>query len=336
MSSQGEEIEHDEGEDTPEEEAQARRSGWRPLDEFTRKGGDPDQWRSAREFLDRGDKILPVVRAERDRLREQVERLEGDVGRLTTETGRLTNTIEEQRGVLHELREMARTASEAGYQRGMAELAVKRREAVEAGDVEAVDQISEQIEATKAARATVAKPRDASNPQSQPQAKIDPAVSAFVDANPWFMQDKPLHDAMNREHERLLQAHPAMAIGENLRRAKDAVMAQFPEKFGIVAEPEPDLEDEELEDEAPPAPAPRQRARSSAPLAPTSAGQRRRARATGIDSIEDSADRAQASAAFKRLKEQMPDFTEDEYMAIWRDPKADVLSVMKRKEASRG
>ena len=48
-----------------------------------------------------------------------------------------------------------------------------------------------------------------------------------------------------------------------------------------------------------------------------------------IDQIQDVSERQQARDAFNRTKRQLPDYTEAEYMALYADPHADVLTMQK-------
>jgi hypothetical protein len=52
--------------------------------------------------------------------------------------------------------------------------------------------------------------------------------------------------------------------------------------------------------------------------------------ASPIDAIGDQEERRQARAAFNSIKRGMPEYTEAEYMAVYDDPHADVLDVMKQ------
>ena len=51
---------------------------------------------------------------------------------------------------------------------------------------------------------------------------------------------------------------------------------------------------------------------------------------TKINAIADPAERAQAREAFNRMKQQLPDYTEAEYMALYADPHGDVLSLQQK------
>ncbi len=74
-------------------ELEARRLGWVDKEEFK---GDPDKWRPADEFLDRGRRILPIVQANERRLHRRVDELEN----LLKETRESTKELLEFRDIL--------------------------------------------------------------------------------------------------------------------------------------------------------------------------------------------------------------------------------------------
>src|SRR6202012_6126561 len=57
-------------------EAEARRAGWRPLEEYR---GKPGGWVDAKAFLERGETFMPFLQADRRRLREEYERMSSEV-----------------------------------------------------------------------------------------------------------------------------------------------------------------------------------------------------------------------------------------------------------------
>lgn len=302
---------------TPEEqrqvqmESEARRMGWRPKEEYR---GAPGGWRSAEEFLKRGQDILPMVRKDLIRERERGTKMEEEIKALR-------QTVDEQKAAMEDLLRMARTADERGYKRGIEELKLKRREAASAGDHAAVVAITEQIEEVEEARATAPPaqpPKAPPAPVPQPP-KLDPVVEKFISENPWFNSDPVLHRAMEAEHMALLEDMPGLSLTENLRTAKEAVMARYPKKFGISEEPPEEVEEE-------PAPV-RQPTRRTTVNAPTPPANPRRNQATGIASIEDPQERAMAQQAFNRIRRQIPDITEAEWFAVYQNPKADVMDI---------
>lgn len=309
--------ENDEFLDDPEpepdhDEVEARRQGWRPLAEYR---GKPGGWVDAKTFLARGNDYLPFVQKERNQLRDQV-------AGMTQELSGLRSELSKAQQDMQKLLDFSRRADKAGYDRAVADLKAKQREAVAQGDTATYDAVADQLDQMHEARAEAAPPAPvaaaAPAPAPQPQVTLNalpPEVQVFMAENEgWFMHDKVLNSAMIAEHNRLIEEAPGMSLIEQLEAAKEIVMAKFPRKFGLPEAPA---------DAAPP---PR---RPAAPLAPTPAartpGNRGR---TGIDSIADPAERAQAREGFKRAQRNTPGITEDEFLAIFLDPHSDVLETM--------
>lgn len=299
------------------DEAEARRMGWRPYEEYR---GPPGQWRTAAEFLERGKTILPIVRKDLEKQREINANMESEIKALRS-------TVDEQKTVMEDLLKMARTANESGYQRAIEELKAQKRQAAQAGDMATVVAIDDKIDEIQEERLSAKRDPEPKKPVEQPtlpKPPVNPAVDRFIAENPWFKTDAVLNKAMEAEHIYLLQESPDLSLEENLHAAKEAVMDRYPSKFPGHKKPKataPVEEEEEVVEETPP---PRRRQSSvSAPSAPAGG----RVKATGIASIEDPQERAVAQQAFNRAKRQMSDLTEAEWFSIYQDPKGDYLEA---------
>lgn len=288
----------------------AREMGWKPLSEYN---GPPGKWSDARTFVQRGESILPIMRA-------QNRELISEAIKSRKQVDSLTRTVTEQGLILNDLRKLAQNSEDRGYKKALADLKQQQRDAVAAADTVAYEQVSEQIETLQTARTEAVSPPPAPKAPEVPQ-----EIQDFIAANAWFNRDKMLNQQMIAAHEKVIRKHPGASLAKQLELARAVVVADFPDAF-------PD----EVDDGAGPAPAPRSRSASVATptRTPTNPGTRR---SPGIDGIEDQADRAEARAAFNRMKRQFPDYTEAEYMAIYAEPHGDVLADIKtRKEQRNG
>jgi hypothetical protein len=110
-----------------------------------------------------------------------------------------------------------------------------------------------------------------------------------------------------------------MDLTENLRVAKERVMARFPDKFGLPPQ-----------NEAPP----NARQRQPGPAAPTPPARQPARGARGLMQIPDEGERAIARQAFDSMKRAMPDLNEDDYIQLYNDPKADVLEIVRLRKAA--
>lgn len=206
-------------------EAQARRMGWRPKEDFARP---PERWVDAKTFVDRGMTELPV-------LRDRYRKLDGQFTGLTRELNETKTTLAEQQRVLLELREMSKNAEDRAYIRAARELAAREREAVAAADTAAYDMVQRErqdLEQTRP-RVTVEAPPVRQQPPPGPQApqQAAPEVEAWVQANPWFKQDPVLNQVAIAFDAEVKRDHPDWTVTEQLAEAKARVVARFPDKF---------------------------------------------------------------------------------------------------------
>jgi hypothetical protein len=307
--------------DDPAIEVRAREMGWKPLAEYR---GPPGKWQPAADFISRGENILPIVRDQNRRLTERL-------GKLETEFGALRATATEQLQIIKDLREMGRTADQRGYNRALAEIESKKRAAVESGDTKAYDQLVEQAEALSSQRPTAvaAEPVRPAVETPRPTApQVTAPVQAFLAANPWMNSKKLLGDTMIAFHQEILNERGAtqdvLNVNPDLDRelleeAKSRVVEKYPERFGAPPR-----------DPAPPQPRHRRAAAVAQPTAEPPAP-RPGATAATINSIQDPAERAEARDAYNRMKRNMPDYTEAEYMALYSDPHGDVLEMEQKR-----
>lgn len=199
-----------ESQDSPEDKA--RRMGWKPKEELK----DPSKHLSAEEFLERGESIMPILRANN-------KALEKSVADYKTE-------LKDMKKTLAEFQKFATKAEQRGYASAMRELETQQAAAVEAGDADGVKAITKEM---------VALEKDARSDlpaQQDPRGWTDDyaeAVDDFRDANPWFDTDRTMTVwAKGLDNELKADGMEAKArLKEIARQAK----AEFPDKFGNPA-----------------------------------------------------------------------------------------------------
>lgn len=290
-------------------EARARVMGWKPLAEYR---GDPRRWTDAAAFIAHGEEQLPILR---DQSRRMSEKLVVQDAKLAD----LQNTVAEQAQAVRDAMALARKAGEAGYNRALAELKGKQREAVEAGDLVAFEQVEEQIGALETTRAEVVAPAPPPPPprREEPALPVLPTeINQFYADNPWFKTNPILSKAMIDLHNAVIAESPTMPLADQLEVARGRLKKTFPAAFE---------EDDDVVEERP-----RPRARV---LAPGAVPPRRPAGASPIDAIQDPTERAEARRAFNSMHKQDEKLTEAEYMSMVDDPHADVLSIIKNRKA---
>jgi hypothetical protein len=172
-------------------EADARKDGWRPKDEWT---GDPDKWKDAKAFVEYGD-IETRVEA---RVRKEFE------GRFAKLEKVSTKTI---------------AKIQADTQAEIARLKAERREAVKAGDVEAVEAYDARIETKQNAKDDV------------------DADAEFKSRNEWYGDDDVLTSWAQTTSQKIVKEYYAdkgvqMPLEEMYAEVERRTKARFPEKFG--------------------------------------------------------------------------------------------------------
>lgn len=137
-----------------EAEQRAMEQGWKPKDQFE---GSEDEWRSARDFLERGEMIGKIRSQSR-----QIQSVEQALKSITTQNTKMY---------------------ERGYNEALATLNAQKRQALADGDLVAVEDIKDRIDAVKAeGRAVVAA---AAAPAKTIQGE-DPEHADWLVQNPWY------------------------------------------------------------------------------------------------------------------------------------------------------
>lgn len=183
-------------------EARARQMGWTPKDEFK---GDPSKWRDAGEFIERGEREVPLLRA-------QNRRLEAKIGELST--------------TVREMGEYLSKTEQRAYDRAIADLKQQRKDALAAGDGDAFDKADEQLEQLKRDAAAKA----AQHAQKKDDGGADPVYTEWESRNPW-LKDQELSDYAEFAAQKLRAGGERATGAEFLDLVAAKVKAQFPTKF---------------------------------------------------------------------------------------------------------
>src|ERR1700722_9310624 len=108
-------------------EAEAREMGWKPFDKFR---GNPEKFTSAREYVEKGRHVLPIVLEREKRLRQ--EGLTKDA-----ELATLRQTVKSQGDALDAVVKKIAKVDQQAFIRARAEVIARIKEATEAGDADA-------------------------------------------------------------------------------------------------------------------------------------------------------------------------------------------------------
>jgi hypothetical protein len=187
---------------TNETEEKARRMGWVPKDEFR---GDPDKWRPADEFVQRGENQMPILR---ERLRHQDQQLA------------------ELRKTVKEFAEYHTKVEQNAFQRALRQLKEQQVQAVKDGDSAAFVEIDERIEKLR---------KDA---ESAPQIKAPeikpedhPTFKAWKSQNSWYDKDQEMTSYADNIGAHIKRTKPDISDEDFFDAVTSKVRREFPEKF---------------------------------------------------------------------------------------------------------
>ena len=175
-------------------EAEARRMGWVPEEDFR---GNKDFWKSAEEYVEAGKTELPILRERYKELDKKYASLEA--------------TIKDLPGKMAKMEKQA-------FERATKELKEKQRLAVEEGDVEAFDAADKQLETLQKEVSEVEKP------------EIEPITNKWITQNPWYNTDEDLAAYSQGLHGRTWNGKPE-TLEANLKMVAEKTKQMFPHKF---------------------------------------------------------------------------------------------------------
>lgn len=183
-------------------EQRARAMGWLPEGEFK---GDPDKWRPAEEFLERGETILPI-------LQERLGKMEKDLEAKTAKLERVTNN-------LTKFADHHKTTYKRAYENAKRDIERRLKQAREEGDFEAYDQAMQDMAENEEKNVAL---------EGQPGEPV-PEFFDFKKANPWYGQDLAM--TVFVDHVAPSIAQTVSSDVEFFAKLEQAARQEFPHKF---------------------------------------------------------------------------------------------------------
>lgn len=181
---------------TTDYESTAREQGWLPKEEYQ---GDPDKWRPAREFVERGE-------------------LFGKIDHMGRE-------LKETKKALKMLQEHHTKVKETEYKRAVDELKALQKKHLEEGNSDGYLEASELLTDLKAEQK--ARQVAAEVAPNQP----DPRFVSWVDANKWYQKDPDMRKFADVVGLEYAQANPGLDPEEVLDFVSKKVKTTFKERF---------------------------------------------------------------------------------------------------------
>lgn len=184
-------------------EAEAKKEGWAPIENWK---GDPDDFKSAKQFVEDGEKI-PAI------LKSKVERLEAEREKDHERTRELRQTTKQ----FKEFMESSLSRERKEKDKLRRELEGVRKQAVTDGDGEAFDRADRQLNELK----------DDVPVQTD---GMDPLAEGWLQSNQWYVENDTLGAFADGLAERLVaQGYTGKAYYDELtKRTKET----FPDQFG--------------------------------------------------------------------------------------------------------
>ncbi len=178
-------------------EAEARKGGWRPMEEWT---GDPEHWKDAKTWVENGDVHAIVARLEK--------RHATDFEKLRKQNERTLKSVLAQ------------------HEKEISELRAERKVAIKAGNVDEVEKLDKAIDDLREA-----------GPDKEPVEDAQAVQEKWIEAQNWWESDKKMRAYAIGFSQELLAANPKITMEENLRQTEVELRKEYPEKFGGAKRP---------------------------------------------------------------------------------------------------
>lgn len=195
---QGSSMQPDNKPEVSEYEEEARNSGWRPKDEWQ---GDPNKWRPAKEFVERGELF----------------------GKIDT----LGRDLKDTKKALKMLQEHHTKVRETEYTRAVNELKALQKQHLESGNSEGYLETSELLTDIKAEQ----KAREVLEANTPQQPQQDPRFMGWVEKNKWYAQDNQMRAYADNLGLGYAQQNPGIDPEEVLKYVTAEVRTRFKDRF---------------------------------------------------------------------------------------------------------
>jgi chromosome segregation ATPase len=157
---------------------EAREMGWVEKEEWE---GPEEKWVDAKTFVERGEHIMPILRANNKRLKQ-------DLLTRDKEIDTLKQSVDAANKAIKALQKHYTEATERAVEQARKDLREQLKQAREVGDVDAEEEIREKLTDLKEAKADAVQDQE---PPKQDQPQYSPDFIAWKDENPWFGRDTP-------------------------------------------------------------------------------------------------------------------------------------------------
>lgn len=176
-------------------EQKAAAQGWVPEDEWE---GEPDAWRPAKEFLDRGELFKKIDDQSR--------------------------TLKEYKKAIDDLRKHQTRIAEIEYKKALEDLKKQKKDALIEGDADAVIDIDEKMAVVRDAQKTAAAAPAVPDPE-----QLHPVFVSWVEKNNWYNTNKAMRAYADQIGIEL--GSKGMSVSDVLAGVEREVKKEFADKF---------------------------------------------------------------------------------------------------------
>ncbi len=188
-----------------EVEAKAMEAGWRPKEQWEADGKDPAEWRSAKEFNERGEFFKTIHQIKRE--------------------------LKQKDATISAMQKHHQYVFDQAFRKAQAELRKERREALRNDDIDRVEQIETQLQETEQ-EYNAKKQEMVADQQAAQAAGPHPEFQAWLDKNDWYSTDEDLRDFADAAGLVYTKKNPGVQPEVVLSHVEKVVKQKFPEKFG--------------------------------------------------------------------------------------------------------
>ena len=202
-------------------ETEARAEGWRPLENFK---GDPTKWIDAKEFVERGENILPLVKAQNSKLKAEQDTLKRSISEMRASMDEFKLFHEETSAKLKKDAKEAYSRAEADLE-GSSQAGSSR-----VATTSKVDEINDNlVDLKREAEKEAEKSAKAPTNKSSDDISKTPEFKAWAAENDWFGQDDDMSAVAVNFGQRLRTKSPNISLTDYLEQVAEHVK----DKFGI-------------------------------------------------------------------------------------------------------
>ena|SRR6185295_5621277 len=222
----------------PADVEKAKTMGWKAPAEW--KGSPPKNgFVKAKEYLERAETVIPIMRSENKKLKDEVEAARAELKAFKEETKLTVANMAKMSKVAldrqrSQLEDKYSAAIDAATEVGDKEQVRKLRDA-ERKDLKAFDEAAEEVAEKKTEKGK--QPVNAALPKD-----VQETIGHWIGENTWYTTNAGMQAYANSIHGDLLKEKPGLTLAENLDEVRKEIVKRFPEKFKREDDPEDDDE----------------------------------------------------------------------------------------------